>query len=176
MRCQKKYIRLQFSVSGSAIQSVSKHTYCLHPDWIWKYETQNWMRIYFFWHRHFAQKKFLRFDPTLSSNNSGLNCRIKNHHIFGKGRSSAFIWHPWIPLKKQRKNVCVCILLVHYETNLHISHNALQLKSFVLLKLKLHAHKPLHHWSCGRYFHTELDESPNQPYFLERGIFLLKFT
>ena len=48
-----------------------------------------------------CQKKILRFDPTLGSNNSGLkNYRIKNHHIFGIARTSAFIWHIWIPLKK----------------------------------------------------------------------------
>ena len=123
-----------------------------------------------------CQKKFLRFDLTLSSNNSGLNCRIKNHSFSEKAGHQLSYGIPGYLLKNREKNVCVCILLVHYETNLHISHNALQLKSFVLLKLKLHAHKPLHHWSCGRYFHTELDESPNQPYFLERGIFLLKFT
>ena len=63
-------------------------------------------------------KKILRFDPTLSSNNSGLkNYRIKNHHIFGIARTSAFIWHNWIPLKKfcnATRRVCVCIVLVHY--------------------------------------------------------------
>ena len=43
----------------------------------------------------------MRFDPTLGSNNLGLKkCRIKNHHIFGIARTSAFIWHIWIPLKK----------------------------------------------------------------------------
>ena len=59
-------------------------------------------------------KKFLRFDPSLCSNNSGLkNYRIKNHHIFGIARTSAFIWHIWIPLKhfcKRTRRVCVCIL------------------------------------------------------------------
>ena len=63
-------------------------------------------------------KKFLRFDPTLGSNNSGLkNSRIKNHHIFGIARTSAFIWHIWIPLKKfckRTRRVCVCIVLVHF--------------------------------------------------------------
>ena len=40
------------------------------------------------------QKKILRFDPTLGSNNSGLkNERIKNHHIFGIARTSAFRWY-----------------------------------------------------------------------------------
>ena len=65
-----------------------------------------------------CQKKFLRFDPTLGSNNSGSkNYRIKNHHIFGIARTSAFIWHMWIPLKNfcnATRRVCVCIFLVHY--------------------------------------------------------------
>ena len=65
-----------------------------------------------------CQEKFLRFDPTLGSNNSGLkNSRIKNHHIFGIARTSAFIWHMWIPLKNfcnATRRVCVCIFLVHY--------------------------------------------------------------
>ena len=64
------------------------------------------------------QKKFLRFDPTLGSNNSGLkNYSILNHHIFGIARTSAFIWHVWIPLKKfckRTRRVCVCIVLVHF--------------------------------------------------------------
>merc|ERR1712218_42649 len=65
-----------------------------------------------------TNSKILRFDPTLGSNNSGLkNYRIKNHHIFGIARTSAFIWHMWIPLKKfcnATRRVCVCIFLVHY--------------------------------------------------------------
>ena len=60
----------------------------------------------------------MRFDPTLGSNNLGLKkCRIKNHHIFGISRTSAFIWHIWIPLKKfckRTRRVCVCIVLVHF--------------------------------------------------------------
>ena len=58
----------------------------------------------------------MRFDPTLGSNNLGLKkCRIRNHHIFGIARTSAFIWHIWIPLKKfcnATRRVCVCIVLV----------------------------------------------------------------
>ena len=38
------------------------------------------------------------------------SCRLKNysnknHHIFRTGRTSAFIWHPWIPLKNFRIGV-----------------------------------------------------------------------
>ena len=74
--------------------------------------------VSFFCDTAILPKKFLRFDPTLGSNNSGLkNYRIKNHHIFGIARTSAFIWHIWIPLKKfcnATRRVCVCIVLVHY--------------------------------------------------------------
>ena len=66
----------------------------------------------------FCQKKKLRFDPTWGSYNSGLkNYRITNNHIFGIARTSAFIWHPRIPLKnfcKRTRRVCVCIVLVHF--------------------------------------------------------------
>ena len=60
----------------------------------------------------------MRFDPTLGSNNLGLKkCRIRNHHIFGIARTSAFIWHIWIPLKKfckRTRRVCVWVGLVHF--------------------------------------------------------------
>ena len=60
-------------------------------------------------------KKILRFDPSLGSNNPCLkNYSIKNHHIFRNGRTSAFIWHPWIPLKifcNIEKSVCICIIM-----------------------------------------------------------------
>ena len=63
-------------------------------------------------------KKKLRFDPTWGSYNSGLKSyRITNNHIFGIARTSAFIWHPRIPLKKfckRTRRVCVCIVLVHF--------------------------------------------------------------
>ena len=117
MRCHKKKTRLQFWVLTSAIESALKHTYWLHADSIWRPETKKCSRVFFLWHRNFA-KKFLRFDPTLGSNNLGLkNYRIKNHHIFGIARTSAFVWHMWIPLKKfckRTRRVCVCIVLVHF--------------------------------------------------------------
>ena len=73
--------------------------------------------LFFLTTANFPQKNFI-FDPTLSSNKSGLrNYSIKNHHIFRDGRTSAFIWHPWIPLKKfcnREKSICVCEVLVHY--------------------------------------------------------------
>ena len=48
--------------------------------------------VSFFCDTTILQKKFLRFDPTLGSNNPGLkNYRIKNHHIFGIARMTAFI-------------------------------------------------------------------------------------
>ena len=79
---------------------------------------RNIVAVSFFCDTAILQKKFLRFDPTLGSNNSGLkNYSILNHHIFGIARTSAFIWHVWIPLKKfckRTRRVCVCIVLVHF--------------------------------------------------------------
>ena len=44
---------------------------------------------------------------TLNSHKSGLkNHRIKNYHIFGISRTSAFIWHPRIPLE----NFCIWVI------------------------------------------------------------------
>ena len=44
---------------------------------------------------------------TLNSHKSCLkNYRIKNYHIFGISRTSAFIWHPWIPLE----NFCIGVI------------------------------------------------------------------
>ena len=74
--------------------------------------------VSFFLNTAILPKKFLRFDPTWGSYNSGLkNYRITNNHIFGIARTSAFIWHPRIPLKKfckRTRRVCVCIVLVHF--------------------------------------------------------------
>ena len=56
-----------------------------------------------FFNTAILHKKFLRFDPTLGSNNLGLkNSRIKNHHIFGISRTSAFIWHTLDTSEKRR--------------------------------------------------------------------------
>ena len=69
-------------------------------------------------------KSCKKFNETAQTANftdfplSGLkNHRIKNYHIFGISRTSAFIWHIWIPLKnfcKRTRCVCVCIVLVHF--------------------------------------------------------------
>ena len=99
MRCQKKETRLQFFVLTSAMNRTSKVPCETHVLFMWSLETKKCGRVFFF-DTAILQKKFLRFDPTLGSNNSGLkNYRIKNHHIFGISRTSAFIWHIWIPLK-----------------------------------------------------------------------------
>ena len=88
-----------------------------HVLFIWRLEIEICSRVFFFEHRNFAKKK-LRFDPTWGSYNSGLKSyRITNNHIFGIARTSAFIWHPRIPLKKfckRTRRVCVCIVLVHF--------------------------------------------------------------
>ena len=76
-----------------------------NADSRWKLETQNCSRVIFVT-PPLCQTKFLRFDPTLSSNNSGpKNYSNKNHHIFGIGRTSNFC--------NREKSVCVCIVLVH---------------------------------------------------------------
>ena len=81
-------------------------------------QNRNIVAVSIFLNTAILPKKFLRFDPTLGSNNLGLKkCRIRNHHIFGIPRTSAFIWHIWIPLKKfckRTRRVCVCIVLVHF--------------------------------------------------------------
>ena len=62
-------------------------------------ETQNCSRVIFFWQPFFLLT-LLKFQTplTLSSHNYGSkNDRIKNYHIFGISRTSAFIWHPLIP-------------------------------------------------------------------------------
>ena len=65
-------------------------------------ETKNCSRVFFFWHRIILMTNSNFQTPlTLNSHKSCLkNYRIKNYHIFGIARTSAFIWHIWIPLKK----------------------------------------------------------------------------
>ena len=79
---------------------------------------RNIVAVSIFLNTAILQKKKLRFDPTWGSYNSGLkNYRITNNHIFGIARTSAFIWHPQIPLEKfckRTRRVCVCIVLVHF--------------------------------------------------------------
>ena len=82
-------------------------------------KTQNCSRV-FFSNGFLFLLTLLKFQTplTLSSHNYGSkNDRIKNYHIFGIARTSAFIWHIWIPLKKickRTRRVCVCIVLVHF--------------------------------------------------------------
>ena len=48
---------------------------------------------------------------------SGRGATFISDDIFGIARTSAFIWHPRIPLKnfcKRTRRVCVCIVLVHF--------------------------------------------------------------
>ena len=79
---------------------------------------RNIVAVSIFFDTAILPKKKLRFDPTWGSYNSGLkNYRITNNHIFGIARTSAFIWHIWIPLKKfcnATRRICVCIVLVHF--------------------------------------------------------------
>ena len=71
-------------------------------------KTQNCSRV-FFLNGFLFLLTLLKFQTrlTLSSHNYGSkNYRIKNYHIFGISRASAFIWHPWIPLKK----ICIGVI------------------------------------------------------------------
>ena len=64
--------------------------------------------VSFFWQLLFLLT-LLKFQTplTLNSHKSGLkNHRIKNYHIFGISRTSAFIWHPRIPLE----NFCIWVI------------------------------------------------------------------
>ena len=79
---------------------------------------RNIVAVSVFFNTAILPKKKLRFDPTWGSYNSGLKSyRITNNHIFGIARTSAFIWHIWIPLKKfckRTRRVCVWVGLVHF--------------------------------------------------------------
>ena len=71
-------------------------------------ETQNCSRVIFFWQPLFLLT-LLKFQTplTLNSHNYGSKYdRIKNYHIFGISRTSAFIWHPLIPLE----NFCIWVI------------------------------------------------------------------
>ena len=108
MRCQKKKTRLQFFVSGSAIESASKHTYWLHADSIWRPETKKCSRVIFCYAALILMTNSNFQTPlTLNSHKSCLkNYRIKNYQIFGISRTSAFIWQPWIHLE----NFCIGVI------------------------------------------------------------------
>ena len=64
-------------------------------------ERENCSRIYFCYAALILRTNSKFQTPlTLNSHKSGLkNYRIKNYHIFGISRTSAFIWHPRIPPK-----------------------------------------------------------------------------
>ena len=127
----------------------------------------------------------LKFDPTLTSHNLGLkNYSNKNHHIFRTGRTSAFIWHPWIPLKNlciggMGKNAKKKYIFAHFP-----SPGGTAVKSNALAELMNRASKI--HWKNlsltlnGRNSETKNDKNnPKVPFFqyvqLLRNIsFLLK--
>ena len=100
-----KKTRLQFCVSSFHIESASAQQVCLEADSMAKPKTQNCSRVIFLYAFLFLLP-LLKFQTplTLSSHNYGSkNDRIKNYHIFGISRTSAFIWHPLIPLE----NFCI---------------------------------------------------------------------
>ena len=71
-------------------------------------KTKNCSRVFFFGPRIILRTNSKFQTPlTLNSHKSGLkNYRIKNYHIFGITRTSAFIWHPRIPLQ----NFCIGVI------------------------------------------------------------------
>ena len=73
-----------------------------------EFKTQNCSRVFIFWHRIILMTNSKFQTPlTLNSHKSGLkNHRIKNYHIFGISRTSAFIWHPRIP----PENFCIGVI------------------------------------------------------------------
>ena len=102
------------------VKSLNQHGPSRYgPTLIQRFDlNRNIVAVSVFFNTAILPKKKLRFDPTWGSYNSGLkNYSILNHHIFGIARTSAFIWHIWIPLKKfckRTRRVCVCIVLVHF--------------------------------------------------------------
>ena len=53
---------------------------------------KNCARVFFLWHP-FSEFFFLKFDSTLTANNSGSKpLNLKKYHIFGILRTSAFTW------------------------------------------------------------------------------------
>ena len=71
-------------------------------------KTQNCSRVFFLYGFLFLLT-LLKFQTplTLSSHNYGSkNDRIRNYHIFWTSRTSAFIWHPLIPLE----NFCIWVI------------------------------------------------------------------
>ena len=64
-----------------------------------------------------ASQYFWRFDPTLSSKNSGLKDSKKNITFSESAGRQLSYGIPWIPQTyfcNREKRVCVCIVLVHY--------------------------------------------------------------
>ena len=50
--------------------------------------------VSFFFNAASPENFFFKFHPTLTANNSGLKpSKLKNYHIFGKPRTSAFSWY-----------------------------------------------------------------------------------
>ena len=79
--------------------SKSTESNQLGPRWVNIEAKNTTLNAYLFlFDAAYLQKKILRFDPTLSSHNSGLKSPIlEKYHIFGKPWTSAFTW---LPLEK----------------------------------------------------------------------------
>ena len=107
-RRPKKKTRPQFSRFRFHIESAWKKVGYFDADSIWSRNFENCGRVFFFERQLFLMTNSKFQTPlTLNSHKSGLkNHRIKNYHIFGTSRTSAFIWHPRIP----HENFCIGVI------------------------------------------------------------------
>ena len=100
LRRRKKKTQLQFFVSSPILNQRRPIRYVLRLIQ-WQNLKRKIVAVSFSWRRIIlmTNSKF-RTPLTLSSHKSGLkDYSHKNHHIFRTSRTSAFIYHPWIPLK-----------------------------------------------------------------------------
>ena len=90
----KKKTRPQFCVLGPEIESAQKKHGWLHADSISGPKSQNCVGNIFFTAPS-PTNFFSKFEPTLTANSYGLKTpNLKNYHIFGKLRTSAFTGYP----------------------------------------------------------------------------------
>ena len=91
-RCHKKKSRAQFWFFGSAMNRRSCPPYGVPLLFMAGPKNQNCGRVFFLL-RLLWPNFFLKFDLTLTANNSPLKSRTpKKYHIFGILRTSAFLW------------------------------------------------------------------------------------
>ena len=104
----KKKTRPQFSILSSVTESAWNQPYWAHADSVTELKIENCGRVFFF-DTSSPLNFFFNFHSTLTANNSGLKpSKLKNYHIFGILRTSAFSWYTlvrsyyWKTLRKMR--------------------------------------------------------------------------